>query len=65
VWDAGKEQWSGTLTVPDPAAEGGARTFTASARGVFRLLRNLDDLYRAALAGTPDADANRDVGGEG
>lgn len=49
VWDADKGEWSGTLTVPDPAAEGGARTFAATARGVFRLLRILDDMYRKSL----------------
>jgi hypothetical protein len=42
VYDAGKEEWSGTLTV-------GAETFTASASGVFKLLSKLDRLYRASL----------------
>jgi hypothetical protein len=39
VYDAGKEEWSGTLTV-------GSDTFTASASGVFKLLEKLDRLYR-------------------
>ena len=49
VWDAEKGRWSGTLTVPDPAAAGGVRTFEAAASGVFQLLRPLDGMYREAL----------------
>ena len=59
VWDAENGKWSGTLSVPDPTAEGGARTFTASASGVFRLLRTLDGMYRESLAipNAPPAEA--------
>jgi hypothetical protein len=47
-YDAGKVQWSGSLTVP--TAEGGASlTFTGSASALFALLRRLDKLYRATL----------------
>jgi hypothetical protein len=45
AYDAGKEQWCGTLTVP------GLAPITAEASAVFKLLRRLDDLYRAAASG--------------
>src|SRR5205823_1696345 len=38
VYDAAKQEWSGTLTI-------GADVFTASASGVFKLLTHLDRLY--------------------
>jgi hypothetical protein len=44
VYDAAATEWSGSLTVE-------ATTFTAKAGAVFRLLRELDRLYRAALSG--------------
>jgi hypothetical protein len=44
VFDAAATEWSGSLTV-------GSETFTARAGAVFRLLRDLDRLYRAALPG--------------
>jgi hypothetical protein len=66
VWDAERGQWSGALTVP-AEAQGEPSTFTASASGVFPLLRQLDRLYRSSLpAETAGADDdNRDVSGEG
>jgi hypothetical protein len=45
-FDAATETWSGTLTI---SVDGGARTFTAAASGVFTLLSKLDELYRATL----------------
>ena len=61
AYDAGKEEWSGTLAVP------GLAPIAASASAVFKLQRRLDDLYRAAAAEKPDGggDANRDEGREG
>jgi len=41
-YDAAARTWSGTLTVA-------GREYSGSARGVFRLLVRLDDLYRAAM----------------
>ena len=60
-YDAAKEQWSGTLAVP------GLALIAASASAVFKLLRRLDDLYRAAAAEKPGdgGGVNRGVGGEG
>jgi hypothetical protein len=49
LWDAEKGLWSGTLMVPGPVG-GEPAVFTASASGVFRLLRTLDGMYRAMLA---------------
>jgi len=46
-YDATKEQWTGTLTIPSP--EGVPALFTGSCSGLFRLLGNLDKLYRATL----------------
>jgi len=46
-YDAAKEQWSGTLTVPTP--QGAPLTFTGSGSGLFPLLSSLDKQYRAAL----------------
>jgi hypothetical protein len=46
-YDAEKEQWSGTLTVPSP--EGAPATFTGSGSGLFPLLTSLDRQYRATL----------------
>ena len=66
AYDAAKEQWSGTLTVPDATPGCPALVLSASASAVFKLLRRLDDLYRAATAEKPgSADVNRDEGGEG
>jgi hypothetical protein len=46
-YDAAKEQWSGTLTIP--SAEGAPATFTGSGSGLFPLLASLDKQYRATL----------------
>ena len=46
-YDAAKEQWSGSLTVPNP--EGALATFTASGSGLFPLLTSLDKQYRATV----------------
>lgn len=59
AYDASKGQWSGTLAVP------GLAPISAAASGVFKLLMNLDRLYRKAAAPEAEADPNRDVGGEG
>jgi hypothetical protein len=48
-YDAAKEQWSGSLTVP--GAEGAPATFTGSGSGLFPLLASLDKQYRATLSG--------------
>ncbi len=46
-YDAGKEQWNGTLTVP---TEGGSTVaFTGSRSALFPLLSSLDEQYRATL----------------
>ena len=55
TYDASKEQWAGSLTVPTPGGE--PATFAGSGSGLFPLLAELDRLYRASL------DANR--GGPG
>ncbi len=47
-YDAAKEQWSGSLTVP--AAEGAPATFTGSGSALFPLLADLDRQYRATLS---------------
>lgn len=47
VYDAAREQWSGTLTVPTP--EGAPAVFTGSGSGLFPLLSSLDKKYRATL----------------
>lgn len=44
AYDATAVQWTGTLTIRDGANS--ETTFTASASGVFRLLRELDGAYR-------------------
>jgi hypothetical protein len=49
VWDADKGLWTGTLTVPASTPGGEPAVFTASAPAVFKLLRVLDEMYRAAL----------------
>jgi hypothetical protein len=46
-YDASKERWSGTLTVPTPG--GASATFTGSGSGLFPLLATLDGQYRATL----------------
>ena len=46
-YDAAKEQWSGTLTVPTPS--GAPATFSGSGSGLFPLLTSLDKQYRATL----------------
>jgi hypothetical protein len=46
-YDAAKEEWSGSLTVP--TSDGAPATFTGTASGLFRLLSNLDRQYRATL----------------
>jgi hypothetical protein len=46
-YDATKQQWSGTLTVPAP--EGAPASFSGSASALFRLLSSLDEKYRATL----------------
>jgi hypothetical protein len=46
-YDATKEQWTGTLTVPTPG--GSPDTFSGSGSGLFRLLSSLDRQYRATL----------------
>jgi hypothetical protein len=46
-YDAAKEQWSGSLTVP--ATGGEPATFTGSGSGLFPLLTELDKQYRATL----------------
>ena len=49
AYDAAAARWSGTLTVP--AATGAEpAVFSAWGSGVFRLLRILDDMYRASPA---------------
>ncbi len=46
-YDAAKQQWSGTLTVP---TEGGSPVaITGSRSGLFPLLASLDEQYRATL----------------
>jgi hypothetical protein len=45
VYDAAKEEWSGTLVI-------GSDTFTAAASGVFKLLTRLDQLYRKPVPAT-------------
>ncbi len=47
-YDAAKEQWSGSLTVP--AAEGAETTFTGSGSNLFQLLASLDRQYRVTLS---------------
>jgi hypothetical protein len=47
-YDAAKERWSGTLTVPTPGGE--PATFTGSGSGLFPLLSSLDKQYRASLS---------------
>jgi hypothetical protein len=47
-YDAAKEQWSGSLTVP--AAGGTPAIFTGSGSGLFPLLASLDRQYRATLS---------------
>jgi hypothetical protein len=47
LYDAAKEQWSGSLTVP--ATEGAPTTFTGSGSALFPLLTSLDKQYRATL----------------
>jgi hypothetical protein len=49
-YDAAKQQWSGTLTVP--AAGQGATSFTGARSSLFKLLAVLDDQYRSSLSGT-------------
>jgi hypothetical protein len=46
-YDAAKQQWSGSLTVPTPG--GTAVVFTGSGSGLFPLLTQLDRQYRATL----------------
>ncbi len=48
IYDAQAERWTGTLTVPTAGAE--PAVFTASAGGVFRLLRELDRVFRGGAA---------------
>jgi hypothetical protein len=46
-YDATKELWSGSLSVPTPG--GSPDTFSGSGSGLFRLLSSLDKQYRATL----------------
>jgi hypothetical protein len=46
-YDATKERWSGTLTVPTDGGE--PATFNGSGSGLVRMLSSLDKLYRATL----------------
>jgi hypothetical protein len=46
-YDAAKERWSGSLTVPTPGGE--PATFTGSGSALFPLLTSLDRQYRATL----------------
>ena len=46
-YDAAKEQWSGSLTIPNP--DGAPATFTGTGSGLFALLSALDRQYRATL----------------
>ena len=48
-FDATKNEWSGTLTIP------GVEPFSGSASGLFRLLEKLDRHYRQTLAPPPEA----------
>ena len=52
-YDAAAERWSGTLTIP-PGDSAAVRVFTASASGVFNLLRALDGTYREWCAESGD-----------
>lgn len=54
AYDAAKQQWAGSLTVP--TAGGGSATFTGAGSGLFPLLSALDVQYRASQ-GPADADA--------
>lgn len=47
AYDAAREQWSGTLTIPRPGGE--PAVFTGSGSGLFPLLSSLDKQYRATL----------------
>jgi hypothetical protein len=47
-YDAAREQWSGTLTIPNPGGE--PAVFTGSGSGLFPLLASLDSQYRATMA---------------
>jgi hypothetical protein len=46
-YDAAKQQWSGSLTVPAP--DGAPAIFTGMGSGLFPLLSSLDRQYRATL----------------
>jgi hypothetical protein len=46
-YDAAKEQWSGSLTIP--TSDGAPATFTGTGSGLFPLLSKLDGQYRATL----------------
>ena len=46
-YDAAKELWTGSLTVPTPG--GAPATFSGSGSALFRLLTSLDQQYRATL----------------
>lgn len=50
VYDEQTRTWSGTLTVATPTGQDVAAQFEGSAKGVFRLLAELDDQYRKWLA---------------
>jgi hypothetical protein len=56
-YDADKQQWSGTLTVPTATDGGEAAKFTGSGSGLFPLLSSLDRQYRATLPPSPEAEA--------
>ena len=63
TYDAQAERWTGTLTVPTAGAD--PAVFTASAGGVFQLLRELDRLFRGGAEGgpaPPPADRRIDMG---
>ena len=47
AYDAAREQWSGTLTIPRPGGE--PAVFAGSGSGLFPLLSSLDRQYRATL----------------
>jgi hypothetical protein len=48
VYDAAKQQWTGSLTIPTP--DGTAVAFSGSGSGLFPLLASLDTQYRATLS---------------
>lgn len=49
AWDANAERWFGILTIADVGPFKAVGPFSGKARGVFRLLTELDDAYRQSL----------------